>query len=230
MLENLASSCEMQPRPHPLLIHPLPISLGPERAGGPLQVAIANRQLQMNLPSGVVSLRTPFWFWGARTFFAGLYVLQSFETIQFIRSTRRVYSTNVRIWITFKNDMVHMIVNLKSESKMKTTKIIQSRDKSSSTIFRASIFQRNLDLNQFASFSDGCGTPFVSLRTPLWFWGARTCFTGLYEVFCFRVLMLQSGICRHGQQNHHINFDSKLKTPLGLEPAIFGLEVHRLIH
>lgn len=126
--------------------------------------------------------------------------------------------------------MVHMIVNLKSESQMKTTKIIQSRDKSSSTIFRASIFQRNLDLNQFASFSDGCGTPFVSLRTPLWFWGARTCFTGLYEVFCFRVLMLQSGICRHGQQNHHINFDSKLKTPLGLEPAIFGLEVHRLIH
>lgn len=43
----------------------------------------------------------------------------------------RIYS----IWIIFKNGMVHMIVNLKSESKMKTTKIIQSRDKSSSTIF-----------------------------------------------------------------------------------------------
>ena len=48
--------------------------------------------------------------------------------------------------------MVHMIVNLKTEPKMKTTSLIQSRNKSSSTIFGEIIFLRNLDLNQFGYF------------------------------------------------------------------------------
>ena len=64
---------------------------------------------------------------------------------------------------------------------------------------------------------------FVSLMTPSWFGGGPN-FCG---ALCFRILKLQRGICRHGQQNHHINFDEKVKISIGLEPATFGLEDHR---
>ena len=88
----------------------------------------------------------------------------------------RIYS----IWIIFKNGMVHMIVNLKSESKMKTTKIIQSRDKSSSTIFGGEHISAKSWPSSICFAFRWIWNPFCLSQDSSLVWGARTCFTGLY--------------------------------------------------
>ena len=135
----------------------------------------------------------------------------------------RIYS----IWIIFKNGMVHMIVNLKSESKMKTTKIIQSRDKSSSTIFGGEHISAKSWPSSICFAFRWIWNPFCLSQDSSLVLGGPNLF---YGALCFRVLKLQSNICRHGQQNHHLNYGQKWMFSLGLEPTTTRLRADPLYH